>query len=183
MMHLEATLSTPACQRLASLLALPRKSTAWRQTHLDVPYWALLGETEKAAFAPVFSVESFVDALRILLRAIASTGEASQYWEKDSDWLAGQMTAVPQQARCELAAAFCSLCVTQADYLTPAEIAEVTGTHESGWRARPRASFLALFSRANNGLFPRGVWRGDCGVLTSRKGNWPGRRGQYEVPV
>lgn len=128
--------------------------SGWRQAHPEVPYWTLTDNLKKVATVEFFAtnraeiVKRFFD----LFNAIVQADPRIHYETDDLDWFVSEIDKPHGLAVLWLMLAWAS---ATPDYLTPAEIADATGTAESGWRNKAAAGDIPAVKKGKQWLIPR----------------------------
>jgi hypothetical protein len=125
----------PHFQQIAARIRGPWRSSAWQARHPEVPIMLLIDNARKAMPLDVDWTpnirEAIVEAWTKLLAAIANADERLYYTPEDMDWLITAIESEYAKATLSMLLAYAS---APTELLTPAEIAEMTGTNESTWR-------------------------------------------------
>lgn len=142
-------------QNIALVLRRAGWPTAWRQAHPNVPYWTLTDKLKKVATAEFYHTNrsEIVNRFLDLFNAIVIADPRVYYGPDDLDWFVGEFERPHGLAMLWLMLAWVS---AVPDYLTPLEIADETGTHESGWRNKAAAGEIpGAVKKGKQWLIPR----------------------------
>lgn len=110
----------------------------WRDEHPHVPYWNLTDKLKRVATAEFFESNrrEIVNRFFDLFNAIIEADPRIRVETDDLDWFIRTMDQPHGLAVLWLLLAWAS---ATPDYLTPQEIADASGTHESTWRNKAAA--------------------------------------------
>lgn len=122
------TLRNPHFNNIAAIIREPLRSPAWRRAHPDVPFFALHDALVKAI--QTLNREQIIDAMTQMIVSLTESDDRIHFSTDDLDWVVAVLDGNESDARATLA-------MLQAwwsapdDYVTPAQVAEATGTSES----------------------------------------------------
>lgn len=157
---MRATLiNSPHMGALSTVLRLSVGSREWQAEHPDGTFWhaweRVLGVCQEHAIHQS-QVEALVcDVCEVFAGIVGSDPRLALYTANDLGWL---VTAI--QERDHLALVMTCLgayTVPKDDYLTPAEVAEMTGTSASGWRNKAAAGQMGAIKKGKQWLLSRSV--------------------------
>lgn len=142
---------------LAAIVRIPFHSKEWQDEHPHIAFWTLWKHIDDATSEALFkqSPHEFIDAFTDLLIALSEAGLS--YTTQDMDWLASVLDQPDSRAIVMLLLAYAS---APDEYMTPVEIAEKTGTAESGWRNKAADGDLpGAIKKGKQWLIPASVLR------------------------
>lgn len=130
----------------------------WRKAHPEVPFWILMDDLATDVFRDMAIDKKVVaqDFSSILL-VCAEADSEFRYIEEDMRWFLETLDRPAGEAK-----AILSLLLATASapdiYLTPTELALMTGTAESGWRNKAAAGEIpGAIKKGKQWLLPRAV--------------------------
>ena len=127
---------------LSAILRVPFQSHTWKKLHPEVPFWTLNENLGKAVHRDSkLDRDQVVAAITDILVAVTSADDVLCYTEDDLTWLFSWLDGEDTTAKAvySLWMAYYS---APADTITPAEVAEKTGTAESTWRNKAAAGLI-----------------------------------------
>jgi hypothetical protein len=141
----------------------------WRNEHPSVPVLKREDDLAKLVFAKNWPVDKaeVLDCLTGWLTGLVQADpELMWYTMEDLDWLLGVLDSDDAKTVLSL---FMAWIRAETEYLTPAEIAERTGTAESGWRNKAAAQEIpGAVKKGKQWLLPEVVLRAK-GILKAEK--------------
>lgn len=154
-MKFTTIITDPHFNNLAAIIRWPFRSHDWKKRHTaEVPFWLLIEALDKANAQP-FNKERWLVALSELLVAITKADPWLSYTTEDLEWMVEQLDG-PYGAT--VASMFMASFSAPDEMLTPAEIAEATGTAESSWRNKAAAHQIpGATKKGKQWLLPRSV--------------------------
>jgi len=129
-------LNNPHFKTLVGFIHHLTYNRTWKRNHPAVPAWTLIDNIADAARAEQFNKVTFLAEFTKMLVRVTEADPEITYSTEDIEWLTVLLDE-PYAATVIwmlLAAGSASK-----DYLTPQEAAELTDTHESGWRNKAAA--------------------------------------------
>lgn len=120
---------------LAAIFNVPFHSRRWKRDHPEVPFWSLWRDFDKVTPpGSDLNKEQILEAFTNLLIAITEADpELAFYTEADTDWFVSVLDGSLTGVTLNLFKAWVS---AAHEFLTPGELAELTGKSESNWRNR-----------------------------------------------
>lgn len=148
-------MTNPHFNNLAAIIRWPFRSHGWKRRHAaTVPFWLLIKALDDANAQP-FDKKRWLLALSELLVAITKADPWLSYTTDDLEWMVEQLDT-PYGAT--VASMFMASFSAPDEMLTPAEIAEATGTAESTWRNKAAGRRIpGATKRGKQWLLPRSV--------------------------
>lgn len=143
--------------RLCVPIRVVMHAPAWRKDHANVPFWFHWERLSRSADLVKSNPTAFLDALRILLEAIAVTTPVLRYRAEDYGWLCAVTESDDGYAAAHMFLAYAS----GADsFITPAEAERYSGTPENTWRVRAADGNLpGAVKKGKQWLLPVSVMR------------------------
>ena len=140
----------------ASLAAIARRSfrsKKWQERHPEIPIKSLWKHLE--AVTPVDGTRWDKAVVMTAITDILIASAPGKYTEDDLRWLADVLDSKQHVVIISLWKAYA---VAPDEFVTPAEVAEATGTAESGWRNKAAAGAIpGAFKKGKQWLLPRSV--------------------------
>lgn len=148
-------LKNPHFNTLAAIIRVPHLSQIWRDKHNEVPFWSLIDGLDDVKDLSDFA--EFVNRFCELLVTLTTADSRLAYTEEDLAWFVEAMDSKHAHVIASLLLAWASAPDTM---LTPAEIAEATGTSNSQWRNKAAAGQIpGAIKKGKQWLLPRSVLR------------------------
>jgi len=149
---------------LAANIRVPLLSPGWRKRHPHVPLVSLEKQFSAAVFNDVWNHGNDVwnhgevlTAFVNLITAIVEADERLHYSKEDMDWF---VQVLEGDNAPTVMALFCTWYRAPDTFLTPAEIAEKTGTAESTWRNKAAAGAIpGAIKKGKQWLLPQTALR------------------------
>jgi Helix-turn-helix domain len=133
-------LRNPHFSQFTALLSVPYGSMHWRQRHPEVPFWTRVKTITKlmhdGGIAHKNLRNQFINEFTTLIVELVSADPKLFYRTEDMDWFVQTLSG--EYATLTMSMLFAAASSRQT-YLTPAQIAEITGTSESNWRNKAAA--------------------------------------------
>jgi len=123
---------------LAAIFRVAFRSNYWRSKHAHVPVFTLLESFYDVSSAEIFNSSEVLITFTSTITAIVSADSDLFYTTDDMDWFVSVLSGDPSEARAILAM-FMAFYSSPDEVLTPAEVANQTGTAESTWRNKAAA--------------------------------------------
>lgn len=143
----------PHFVNLAALARRAYRSRKWQKYHADVPIKTLWKHLE--AVTPVDGTRWDKATVMTAITDILIASATGKYTEDDLRWLADVLDSNQHVVIVSLWKAFA---VAPDEFVTPAEVAEATGTSESNWRNKAAAGAIpGAFKKGKQWLLPRSV--------------------------
>jgi hypothetical protein len=140
---------------LAAIIRVPHLSQSWRKEHGEVPFWSLMDGLSDVKDATNHT--EFVNRFCELLVTLTTADSRLSYTEADLAWFVEAMDGDHALVIASLLLAWASAPDTM---LTPAEVAETTGTSDSQWRNKAAAGDIpGAAKKGKQWLLPRSVLR------------------------
>lgn len=158
-MNYQDILQNEHFNNLAATIRVAFHSAAWKQNHTHVPFWTLNKAFADAVFIDTeMNKELVIERFTALITALADADPAlCWYTAEDMDWFLQTLDSDHAKVVLSLFLAWYSAPDT---YYTPAEIASITGTAESGWRNKAAAGEIpGAIKKGKQWLIPRTVLR------------------------
>lgn len=156
-MRFSAILYDPHYCNLVAIILLPLHSRAWREAHAVVRFSSRMREIDLLMtwqhFENAQERNDFTRLLTSLLQDMQLADPRLRYSEEDAQWL---MDVMDQEDALVPMGMLWASAYGQDRYLTPPEIAALTGTSQSNWR-----------NKAAAGIFPGAVKRGNVWLIPS----------------
>lgn len=154
-MNYSDLLKQPNFQNVSAIIRRALTSVHWKRQHREVPFWLLWNKLN--AVTPLdtkWNKTAVISAFTELLMALADADESLRYSTDDMTWL---VSVIDDQELNKVTISLLKAYATAPDeFLTPAEAAELTNTHESGWRNRAAAGEIpGAFKKGKQWLIPR----------------------------
>lgn len=153
-------LEDPHFNNLAAIIRVPFLSHSWKKQHASVPFWALIQNLSSVTPGEAgWNKEQVLAAFTDLLLEITTADTRLSYTPEDVKWFVETLDSDSHKAVISMLQAWYS---APGQLVTPAEIAEQTGSAESTWR-----------NKAANGELPGSIKKGkqwliQASVLRSR---------------
>jgi len=144
---------------LAAIIRVPFWSEAWRKQYNGVPFWSMLNDLNEIKTEQHFSQNraEFVARFCDLISSVTIADSNLDYTEADLAWFIQAMDDEHALAIASLLLAWAS---APDELLTPAEVAEITGTADSTWRNKAAAGEIpGAVKKGKQWLLPRSVLR------------------------
>ena len=159
-MNFNDVIKNPHFVALAAILRVPFSSLHWRRKHPQVPFWTLNENLSKAIHVDTpLNRDQVVKAISEILVSVTEADPTLCYTPEDLDWLFSWLDQDDTVAKAvfSLLMAYYS---AEAEFLTPAEAAERTGTAESTWRNKAAAGKIpGAIKKGKQWLLPVSVLR------------------------
>lgn len=165
----------PHFNNLAAVIRVPFWSYGWRRRHPEVPFHLLLNAVNRVISSEFMAsrgagpfLEAFAD---LVWRITAADPRRLHYTEDDMTWLVEQVSGA-HAADAAVVANLLMAAASAADrFVTPAEVAEATGTAESGWRNKAAAGDIpGVIKKGKQWLLPVSILRSRGIALPDRTG-------------
>ncbi len=149
-------LRNPHFSQFVALISVPYRSMHWRQNHPKVPFWTRIKTITKLMHDGGLAHENlsnqFIGEFTTLIVELVDADPKLFYRIEDMDWfieaLNGEYATVTMSMLFAMASSRPSL-------VTPAQIAEATGTSESNWRNKAAAGeIIGAFKAGKQWLIP-----------------------------
>lgn len=143
---------------LAAIVRVAFLSPEWKKKHPEVPFWLLVDNLKKLTQIEMdWNKQAVIVAATDLLVAITMADDRLSYAEDDLQWLIAMIDSAEYKTIFTLWMAWFS---AQDEMLTPAEVAEQTGTSESQWRNKAAAGEIPGAAKSGGTwMLPRSVLR------------------------
>lgn len=159
-MNFSDILENPHFNNLAAVVRVAFLSKSWRKEYAQVPFWTLVDHFQEVTPLTVQWDKSAVAiAFTDLITAIAGADGRLRmsYSEQDLAWFLSVLDSEHHKVIIKMLQAWYS---APDELLTPQEVADATGTHESGWRNKAAAGEIpGSFKKGKTWLLPRSVLR------------------------
>lgn len=149
---------------LAAIIRVPFLSEEWKVERPEVPFWSRIENLTEVKTEQMFATNrpEFVKRFVAFLAELTQADPRLAYTEADLAWFIEQMDGENALVVASLLFAWFS---APDEMLTPVEVANATGTHESNWRNKAAAGEIpGAVKKGKQWLLPRSVLRG-YGVL------------------
>lgn len=127
----------PHFNNLAVILNIPFHSGWWKQHNVDIPFKTLWRNFDKVTdFEAEFNRSQVVEAFTELIVSVTKSSPSLLYTKEDLNWFFGILDDEDGQKVAAILALFKAWVVARHTFLTPGQVAEITGKSQSNYRNR-----------------------------------------------